>query len=123
VIRFLIDADLPRSVFAALRDRGLLADDVRDLGLGTASDDIVLQFAKTHVYTLVSADKGFTNLLRFPLGTHHGIIVVRFPRHTSARVKTRLLLQWIPTLGEEDLTGNLLIIQPKRIRIRRAKRS
>lgn len=123
MIRFLIDADLPRSVFAALRDRGLLADDVRDLGLGTASDDIVLQFAKTHVYTLVSADKGFTNLLRFPLGTHHGIIVVRFPRHTSARVKTRLLLQWIPTLGEEDLTGNLLIIQPKRIRIRRAKRS
>jgi hypothetical protein len=38
-------------------------------------------------------------------------------------MKTRLLLQWIPTLREEDLTGNLLIIQPKRIRIRRAKRS
>ncbi len=123
MIRFLIDADLPRSVFAALRDRGLFADDVRDLGLGTATDDIVIQFAKTHAYTLISADKGFANVLRFPLGTHPGIIVARFPRHTPARMKTRLLLQWIPTLREEDLTGNLLIIQPKRIRIRRAKRS
>ncbi len=123
MIRFLIDADLPRSVFAALRDRGLFADDVRDLGLGTATDATVLQFAKTHAYTLISADKGFTNLLRFPLATHRGIIVARFPRHTPARAKTRLLLQWIPTLREEDLTGNLLIIQPNRIRIRRAKRS
>ena len=123
MIRFLIDADLPRSVFAALRDRGLFADDVRDLGLGTATDDIVIQFAKTHAYTLISADEGFANVLRFPLGTHHGIIVARFPRHTPARMKTRLLLQWIPTLREEDLTGNLLIIQPKRIRIRRAQRS
>jgi predicted nuclease of predicted toxin-antitoxin system len=58
VIRFLIDADLPRSVFAALRDRGLFADGVRDLGLGTATDDIVIQFAKTHAYALISADKG-----------------------------------------------------------------
>jgi len=123
VIRFLIDADLPRSVFAALRDRGFLADDVRDLDLGTATDDIVLQYARTHRYTLISADKGFTNLLRFPLGTHHGIIVARFPRHTPARMKTRLLLRWISTLREEDLIGNLLIIQAKGIRIRRAKGS
>jgi len=123
VIRFLIDADLPRSACAALRHRALLVDDVRDLDLGTATDDIVLQYARTHRYTLISADKGFTNLLRFPLGTHHGIIVARFPRHTPARMKTRLLLRWIPTLREEDLIGNLLIIQAKGIRIRRAKGS
>lgn len=123
MIRFLIDADLPRSGCGALRHRGLLVDDVRDLDLDTATDDIVLQYARTHRYTLISADKGFTNLLRFPLGTHHGIIVARFPRHTPARMETRLLLRWIPTLREEDLIGNLLIIQAKGIRIRRAKGS
>jgi hypothetical protein len=30
-------------------------------------------------------------------------------------------LLWIPTLQEEDFRGNLLIIEPKGIRIRRAK--
>ncbi len=105
----------------ALRQRGCLTDDVRDLDLGTATDETVLHYATMHGYTLISADKGFSNLLRFPLGTHHGIIVARFPGHTPAQTKVRLLLRWIPTLQEEDLRGNLLIIQPKGIRIRRAK--
>lgn len=121
MIRFLIDADLPRSVRTALRQRGYLADDVRDLDLGTATDEAVLHHAMAHGYTVISADRGFSNLLRFLLGTHQGIIVARFPRHTPARTKVRLLLRWIPTLLEEDIKGNLLIIQPKGIRIRRAK--
>lgn len=121
MIQFLIDADLPRSACTALRQRGYRADDVRDLDLGAATDETVLHHATTRGYTLISADKGFSNLLRFPLGTHHGIIVARFPRHTQARMKVRLLLRWIPTLQEEDLRGNLLIVQPKGIRIRRAK--
>jgi len=121
VIRFLIDADLPRSVCITLRQKGYPADDVRDLDLGTASDDAIFQHATTHGYTLISADKGFSNLLHFPLGTHHGILVARFPRHAPARGKIRILLRWISTLQEEDLRGNLLIIQAKGVRIRRAK--
>jgi len=121
VIRFLVDADLPRSLAMALRERGYVADDVRDLKLGNAPDDTVVEHAKEHSYTLVSADKGFTNVLRFPLGTHCGMIVARFPPHTPARAKTRLLLRWIPTLGEQDIRGNLLIIERKGIRIRRPK--
>lgn len=83
MIQFLIDADLPRSACTALRQRGYRADDVRDLDLGAATDETVLHHATTRGYTLISADKGFSNLLRFPLGTHHGIIVARFPRHTQ----------------------------------------
>jgi predicted nuclease of predicted toxin-antitoxin system len=121
VIRLLIDADLPRSACAALRQRGHVAEDVRDLDLSAATDATVLHYATTHGYTLLSADKGFSNLLRFPLGTHHGIIVSRFPRHTSARDKVRLLLRWMSVLQEEEIDGNLLILEPKGVRIRRAK--
>jgi len=46
VIRFLIDADLPRSAFVALRRQGYTADDVRDLGLGAATDDLILRHAR-----------------------------------------------------------------------------
>jgi len=121
VIRFLIDADLPRSLCTALRKRGYLADDVRELGLGAATDQTALHHATRRGLTLIPADKGFSNLLRFPPGTHHGIIVARFPHHSQAQTKVRFLLRWIPTLQDEDIRGNLLIIQPKGIRIRRAK--
>ena len=123
MIRFLIDADLPRSACAELRQLGRVAEDIRDLDLSAATDETVLHYARIHGYTLLSADKGFSNLLRFPLGTHHGIMVARFPRHMSARAKVRLLLGWISMLQEEDIDGNLLILGPKGVRIRRAKSS
>lgn len=121
MIRFLIDADLPRSLCTALRHRGYLADDVRELDLGAATDQTVLDHATRHGFTLISADKGCSNLIRFPPGTHQGIIVARFPHHTQAQTKVRFLLRWILTLQEKDIRGNLLIIQPKGIRLRRAK--
>jgi predicted nuclease of predicted toxin-antitoxin system len=121
VIRYLLDADLPRSASQALRGRACDAVDVRDIGLGHAPDDVIFRYAVTHHYTLVSADKGFTNLLRFPLGTHAGLIVARFHRHTPAQRKSRMLVRWIAPLDENDVVGNLLIIEPRGVRIRRAK--
>jgi predicted nuclease of predicted toxin-antitoxin system len=120
-MRFLIDADLPRSVAILLRERGYAADDVRDVKLGNATDEAIAAYAKRYSYTLVSADRGFTNLLRFPLGAHEGIIVARFRPQTRARTKTSLLLRWISTLGEQDMRGSLLVVEPKGIRIRRPK--
>ena len=69
---------------------------------------------------LVTADKGFTSVLRFPPGTHPGIIVLRFPPHTPAGKKARIVTRWIVPLEEDDVTGNLLIVEPRGIRIRRA---
>jgi predicted nuclease of predicted toxin-antitoxin system len=57
VIRFLLDADLPRSATQALRDRGREALDIRDVGLGDAPDDAIYRYAVAHGYVLVSADK------------------------------------------------------------------
>lgn len=120
-MRFLVDADLPRSLASALRARGYDADDVRDLGLGGSVDEVILTYAVRNDYVLISGDKGFTNVLRFPLGSYPGIIVGRFRRHALAPEKTRLLLRWIPTLDKNDIRGNLVIIQVKGIRIRRFK--
>ena len=119
VIRCLRDADLPRSAAGALRALGCEVVDVRDVGLGGASDDSVFRYAVSHGYILVTADKGFTSLLRFPLGTHPGLIVARFPQHTPAHRKSRILAQWFARLSEGDVAGNLLILEPRGVRIRR----
>lgn len=119
MIRFLVDADLPRSVAPALRSRGYEAVDVRDVELAAASDLRVFRYAVTHRCTLVSGDRGFASILRFPLGTHHGLVVARFAPHTPAPKKVRILLRWLPSLAADDFEGNLVIVAPRGVRIRR----
>ena len=95
--------------------------DVRDVGLEHATDNAIYRFAVAHRYVLVSGDKGFTSLLHFPPGSHAGIIVIRFPPHTSAQKKVRLVTRWIVPLNEQEVSGNLLIVESRGVRVRRTK--
>lgn len=119
MIKFLIDADLPLSLYQRLRGLGYTADDVRPLGLGQAQDQQIFDYAVQHGYSLVSSDKGFANLLRFPLGSHHGVIVARFPRNCPGPTKVGIVTRWLATLAPRDITANLVIIEAHGVRIRR----
>jgi len=71
-----VDEDLPRSLARRLRGAGLDAVDVRDVGLRGCTDEEVLEFAVRESRVVVTADIGFGNILRFPLGEHAGILPV-----------------------------------------------
>lgn len=116
---FLIDEDLPRTTAAALRQAGHTAIDGRDVGLRGHGDDDVFAYAQAHGLTLVTADMGFANILRFPLGTHAGIVVLRVPNEVSTDQLNRLLVSALAGLGTEDLRGALVIVEVGRTRIRR----
>ncbi len=117
--RFLIDEDVSRSTTRVLRDAGYAVEDVRDIGLRAHSDQDVFLYAQQQGAILVSADKGFANIFRFPVGSHHGIIVIRVPDELPTSVVNRELLRTLQALVGEDLTGALLIIEIGRVRIRR----
>lgn len=121
MIKFLIDADLPLSLHQRLRTLGYVADDVRHLGLGQAVDEKIFEHAVRQGFCLISADKGFSNILRFPLGSHNGMIVARFPRNAKAPTKVRIVTKWLLTLKPRDISGNLVIIETHGVRIRRQK--
>lgn len=78
--RFLVDEDMPRSTAVTLRTTGHDATDVRDVGLRGHSDADVFAYAQGHGAVLVTADKGFANVLSFPPETHSGVMVVRVPK-------------------------------------------
>ena len=82
-MRLLVDEDLPRSLVQFLRDAGIEAQHVVDLGLRGRSDDEIFDHALAGRLTLLSADMGFGNILRYPLGSHSGIVVARFPNELS----------------------------------------
>jgi predicted nuclease of predicted toxin-antitoxin system len=59
VVKFLLDADLPKALATALRRRPLALDILRvhEVGLGESSDEEILEFAAGHEQITVTRDK------------------------------------------------------------------
>jgi len=68
---------------------------------------------------ILSGDMGFGNLLRFPVGSHSGIVIAHFPNEISTSELNRQLDLYFQVLEEADFRGNLIILDPGRMRIRR----
>lgn len=83
---FLVDEDLPRSLARRLREEGLDAVDVRDVGLRGCPDAAVFAYAQKTRRVVVTGDHGFGNLLAYPVGSHAGILVATFPNETPVTV-------------------------------------
>jgi predicted nuclease of predicted toxin-antitoxin system len=119
VWEFLVDEDMPRSTAVVLRQAGYAAADVRDVGLRGHGDDEIFAQAQARGAVLVTGDKGFTNVLSFPPGTHAGLIVVRVPNELPTPEVNRQVLRALAELEGEDVRGLLIIVEVGRTRIRR----
>lgn len=117
--RFLVDEDLPRSRAPSLAAAGLSAEDIRDHGLRGRPDDDVFAYAAAHGFAILSGDLGFGNIVRFPLGTHGGIVVARFPNDMPVSSLNEAILAGLRALTDDEIAGSLVIIEPGRVRLRR----
>lgn len=70
---------------------------------------------------MISADKGFGNVLRFPPESHRGIVVVRLPNETPVDELCRTVVQALDNLEPDELRGRLCIVQPGQVRFRPAR--
>jgi predicted nuclease of predicted toxin-antitoxin system len=121
MLRFVVDEDMPRSTARMLRAQGYIAEDIRDHNLRSADDDTIFQFAQSYQAILVTGDKGFGNILRFPLGSHYGIFLTRFPNEMSTEHINQEIFSAIHELSELEFKGNLVVLEPGRMRIRRVE--
>jgi hypothetical protein len=116
---FLIVASLPRKTATLIRSYGHGAIGVRDIGLGSASDQTIAAHARSHQLSLITADQEFGNLFDYPPDQHSGIAVVDPP----ARANRAMVLALVESfLQQADLTdqlpGRLAIVESGRIRLR-----
>ncbi len=121
-LKFLVDEDLPRSTAPSLREIGYIALDVRDCGLRGKSDEEIFEYAQEIKAIILTADRGFGSILRFTPGTYCGIVVANFPNEIPTSELNAQIKRALSLLTEDDLKGNLVIIKPKKIRIRRHKK-
>ena len=116
---FLVDEDLPRSLARALSIAGMEAVHVIDAGMRGRPDADVLAGASRSGRALVTADLDFSNLLEYPLGSHAGIVVVRFPNEAPVGTVNAAVVDALRTVADEELPGSLVIVEPGRVRLRR----
>ena len=121
-MRFLLDADLPRSSAIVLRELGHDVSDVRDIGLGSASDDDIFRHAQAERRIIVTADLDFADVRAYPPGTHPGIVVFRLPDHFKTAGINHAIRIAIPQLERVDIHQALVIVELGAIRIRRPGR-
>jgi predicted nuclease of predicted toxin-antitoxin system len=72
-MRFLVDADLPRSTASFLASFGHQAADVRDVGMREADDPTIAAYAKKHGLCLLSGDSGFADTRSYPPSDYQGL--------------------------------------------------
>jgi predicted nuclease of predicted toxin-antitoxin system len=75
-MRFLVDANMPRSAAVRLQQMGHDAVDVRDIGLGGATDDVIAAHARHDKRALVTRDFDFADIRNYPPADYAGIVVL-----------------------------------------------
>jgi len=119
MLKFVIDEDMPRSTARVLKANNFDALDVSDYGLRGKDDYEIFGFAQENKAILLTGDLGFGNLLHFPLGSHSGIVIAHFPNELSTSELNNQILKAFKNLEENDFQGNLIILEPDKLRIRR----
>ena len=110
---------MPRSTARVLKGNGYVVKDIRDCGFRGANDEKVYQFAQDNQAVLITGYMGFGNILCFPIGHHFGIVIVHFPNELTTDEINRQLVERFRDLTEDDFKGNLIVIEPGKIRIKK----
>jgi predicted nuclease of predicted toxin-antitoxin system len=118
-MRFLLDANMPRSVAGAVQRLGHEAVDVRDIGLGGAEDQQVAAYAKQHDLALITRDFDFSDVRNYPPAEFAGIIVLELPDDAVAATVVKVMESFLsqPQLLSQ-LKGRLAIVESWRVRFR-----
>ncbi len=118
-MRFLIDADLPRSVNEVIRRDGHDVIDVRDIGLRDAKDYEIARYALTERLCLVTGDFDFSDIRNYPRKEYSGIVVLSLHRTANANYINLLLDSFLKQKDLlSELAGKLAIVEPGRVRLR-----
>jgi len=119
----LLDQNVPRAIAAWLRS---LRPDWKvwhtaEVDLSGKSDPEVFDWAQAKKAVIVTFDEDFADRRMHPPGSHCGVIRLRVWPTTIEETQSALerLLEGVP---EGDLTGCLVIVDARHIRIRKAVR-
>ena len=118
-MKFLLDANMPRSAASLLSGLAHEVEDVRDVLSSDATDAVVAAYAKAQQAILVTRDFDFADIRNYPPSEFAGIVVLELPDDAVAAQVNRALQSFVskPDLLAR-LPGRLAIVESWRVRFR-----
>jgi predicted nuclease of predicted toxin-antitoxin system len=117
-----VDEDLPALIAEMLKARGHDAATVLQQEWQGMADDILWSRVQDERRWFMTADKGFGDLSTHRPGSHAGVILLRSSGQ-SRRAYLELAATAVDRLDLEELSGALVVVTQRGIRIRRAPAS
>jgi predicted nuclease of predicted toxin-antitoxin system len=110
VLNFKLDENLSACLVDDLVQWGHAGETCEDEAIGGARDPVVAEHADREARVLATFDLDFSDIRRYPPGTHPGIVVFRLERQDvdNCRAAFHRLLSQVP---EDDIRGNLVIVE------------
>jgi predicted nuclease of predicted toxin-antitoxin system len=117
-VKIFANENLFEPIIDYLRSLGHDVLSIRDAGLSGISDDEVYRRACNENSVIVTMDKDFSRMFRFPPERCGGIIVVKIYKHTVDETLS-MFKKFYKSIQGKDMVKNLVIITPEGVRIRR----
>ena len=119
-MKFKLDENFGARTLPLFAARGHEVETVAGERLCGASDDELFEVCKRERRCLVTLDRDFADVLRFPPGESAGLVVLRVSRNPTPALLNRLVSTTLDAFAMESVAGRLWIVEPTRIRIHRS---
>jgi predicted nuclease of predicted toxin-antitoxin system len=116
-MKFKLDENLPHDIVEVFQRAGHEIDTVQSEGLTGASDPVNLRRIQDENRVLLTMDKGIADIRLFPPSQYPGIVLLR-PSSSGRGEVLRFVQQALPDLLSTNLSGRLVIVTPRGIRLR-----
>lgn len=115
-MRFLADENIACSTINMLKKSGYDVKDHKELRLTGKKDEVVIKKANDQERIIITLDKDFGNIMRHPLESHCGVILIAIKNATPVRVNF-YLRELFNKIKKEKLKKSLVIVKENGFKI------
>lgn len=116
-MKFKLDENLGTTAQEILRAAGHDVSTVPEEELGGSPDRVIFDASVREARALLTLDRDFGEVLRFPPHESHGIVVLALRGHPSLQEISARLRDFLAVLEERPLGKELWIVEAGRVRI------
>jgi predicted nuclease of predicted toxin-antitoxin system len=116
-VKFKLDENIGRRGLELLKASGHDVMTVRDQGLGGVADQELFEVCSAEGRTLVTLDRDFGHITRFPPEQSAGIVILEVGPNATLQGIDGRLRDFLAVLESQSVVGALWIVEPGRVRI------